>query len=48
MPLSAFEELAADDPAVVNQVLFSAVGALANLQATRVANAKLKRRVERN
>ena len=46
--LSAFEQLAADEPAVANQVLFSAVGALANLQATRAANAKLKRRVERN
>ncbi len=45
--LSAFEQLAADEPAVANQVLFSAVGVLANLQATRAAKAELKRRVER-
>jgi len=46
--LSAFEQLAADDPAVANQVLFSAVGALANLQATLAVNTELKRRAERN
>ena len=46
--LSSFEQLAADEPAVANQVLFSAVGALANLQTTRAVKAELKRRVERN
>ena len=46
--LSAFEQPATDDGAVANQVLFSAVGALANLQATRAAKAELKRRAERN
>ncbi len=44
----AFEQPAADEPAVAKQVLFSAVGALANLQTTRAVKAELKRRVERN
>jgi len=44
--LSAFEQLATDEPAVANQVLFSAVGALANLQTTRAAKSELKRRAE--
>ncbi len=48
MSLPAFEQLAADEPAVANQVLFSAVGALANLQTTRAVKAELKRRAERN
>ena len=46
--LSAFEQLAADEPAVANQVLFSAVGVLANLQTTWAVKAELKRRAERN
>jgi len=46
--LSAFKQLAADEPAVANQVLFSAVGALASLQTTLAVNTELKRRAERN
>ena len=48
MFLPAFEQLAADEPAVANQVLFSVVGALASLQTTRAVKAELKRRAERN
>jgi len=44
----AFEQLTGDDPTAAHQVLFSAVGALANLQTTRAVKEELKRRVERN
>ena len=46
--LDEFERLIAGDRALATQVLVSAVGALANLQATRAVKAELKRRVERN
>ena len=36
--LSSFEQLAADEPAVAHQLLFSAGGALASLQTTCVEN----------
>ena len=46
--LGEFERLIAEDRALATQVLVSAVGALANLQATRAVKTELKRRVERN
>jgi len=46
--LSTFQRVAVEEPAVVNQVLFAAVGALVDLQTTRPLKAELTRRVERN
>ena len=43
-----FERLIASEPAVANQVLFSAVGALVNLQALRAVKAELARRAAGN
>ena len=44
----AFERLIAEEPAVANQLLFSAVGALANLQALRTVKEELAKRAAGN
>ncbi|MEO2034663.1 MAG: hypothetical protein ABGZ35_21505 [Planctomycetaceae bacterium] len=46
--VSTFERLIANERAVANQILFSAVGALANLQAVRTLEKELAKRLAEN
>lgn len=48
LEVPTFERLIAEEPAVANQVLFSAVGALANLQALRTVKKELSKRAAVN
>ena len=46
--LSAFEQLATDEPALLTQVLVLAVEVLSNLQASKVVRGELRRQTQRN